>query len=181
MSSLVQKVFSKLSNADYLLLKKINSTRTTFQDSLAKLTSGSIYPAYIIAPIYELVKNGKQSGLAMSLSETLQFAITQGLKRIVHRPRPYITHPDINNLKTEPDASFTSGHTSTAFSIATSFLLNNSKSTILKYIVVLYAFMMGYARIYMGVHYPLDSFVGSFVGIGSAFAGQFLSKLIFKK
>ena len=179
--SFVQNVFSKLSNLDYILLKKINATRTPVQDEIAKLISGSIYPAYIIAPIYELVRNGKQSALAMSMSETLQFAITQALKRIVHRPRPYITHPDINNLKTEPDASFTSGHTSTAFAIATSFLLNHPTNSMLKYIVFLYAFLMGYARMYMGVHYPLDAFVGSFVGIGSAFASQFLSKLIFKK
>lgn len=93
--------------------------------------------------------------------------IIYGLKYSIQRPRPYDTYPDIIPHKTEDSYSMPSGHTSLAFSMATSVSLQYKKW----YVVApayIYAGAVGYSRMYLGVHYPSDVVVGALVGAGSA-------------
>lgn len=50
------------------------------------------------------------------------------------------------------------------------------------FVGVLLALMVGYSRIYLGVHYPFDVFIGFFIGAFFAFIAQFIFKkhLLFK-
>ncbi|MFK7782362.1 phosphatase PAP2 family protein [Psychroserpens sp.] len=63
-----------------------------------------------------------------------------------------------------------SGHASNSMSVAifTSLMLR-SKYKYLPYIMVVWAIIMGYSRIYVGVHYPLDVLSGMLFGILSGF------------
>ena len=58
--------------------------------------------------------------------------------------------------------SFPSGHANTAFSAATLLSLEFGGWFWLCYIP---AFLVGYSRIYMGVHFPLDVAAGAAIGI----------------
>ena len=60
--------------------------------------------------------------------------------------------------------SFPSGHATTGFIFATPFVLI-FKNYLIKIAAIGYGIITGYARIYIGVHYPADVFVGSLVGI----------------
>lgn len=102
---------------------------------------------------------------------------TQLMKRIVNRPRPYESYSDIYPDVYELGKSFPSGHTTTAFSTATSLTLITKKWWV-AVPAFAWATSVGYSRMYLGQHYPSDVLMGAAVGTVSAFASQWLMKKI---
>lgn len=88
------------------------------------------------------------------------------LKMVLPRLRPYL---QLNHLHTFPnpltDYSFPSGHTTAAFSIATTFI---SHVPILIIILLPYAILVGFSRMYLALHYPTDVLIGFVIGTGFA-------------
>jgi undecaprenyl-diphosphatase len=77
--------------------------------------------------------------------------------------------------------SFTSGHatTSTFFTVFIILLLRKYyKNT---YFLLLFPLIFGYSRIYLGVHFPLDIFIGFIAGTIFAIIYYQLFNLVFKK
>lgn len=72
--------------------------------------------------------------------------------------------------------SFPSGHTSTAFSMAL-LLATVMRRRIWAYLLPLIAFLVGYSRIYLAQHFPIDVCAGILIGIVSAY----LSMLIYNR
>ena len=65
---------------------------------------------------------------------------------------------------------FFSAHASNSFSLAIFFgLLYKNKFRYIIYISLLYASLISYSRVYLGVHFPLDIFFGSMFGITMGF------------
>ncbi len=73
--------------------------------------------------------------------------------------------------------SFPSGHTSNAFACATAVFAGNKKVGIP---VLIFAALMGFTRIYVGVHYCTDVLVGAIVGIIYGVIGYFIAAAIVK-
>ena len=96
----------------------------------------------------------------------LDLILTNSLKVIISRPRPYVINDDIESLgwPTNPYQSFPSGHTVTAFSFSTAMFLH-VKRRWLRAIPILFSILMGVSRIYCGVHYPTDVIFGALIGI----------------
>jgi undecaprenyl-diphosphatase len=96
------------------------------------------------------------------------------LKYLVVEPRPFLTLPNVELLVSENEIySFPSGHTASSFAAATllglKYRLNyKGKSFRLVYPLLAFAAVIGFSRIYIGVHYPLDVVFGAAVGILSA-------------
>jgi undecaprenyl-diphosphatase len=96
------------------------------------------------------------------------------LKFIIAEPRPFITLPNVDLLVSESEFySFPSGHTASSFAaamvIGLKYKLNfRGKNYRLIYPLLAFAGVIGFSRIYIGVHYPLDVFFGAIVGILSA-------------
>lgn len=117
---------------------------------------------------------GVSAGLAVGMSA----AIMWGSKRLIKRDRPFITHPDdiFNYTKKKVNGySFPSGHTSTAFALATSLTLIHSKW----YVAVpsyLFATSVAYSRMNLGVHYFYDVLAGSLLGAGCAYLAHISTK-----
>ena len=101
------------------------------------------------------------------------------MKIIFNRARPYQTYTDVYPYKYEDGKSFPSGHGSLAFATATSVSLIYKKW----YVVVpayVWAFGVGYSRLYLGAHYPTDVIGAAATGAGSALLSHWISKKIFK-
>lgn len=76
---------------------------------------------------------------------------------------------------------FASSHAANTFGLATFFTLQLGKKQRLMAWLFLYALLVSYTRIYLGVHYPLDVIVGAFVGVGAGFSSWIGIRIIKKK
>ena len=172
LAAMLMPLFSVLSaqNADVQILESLQEHRTTAMDGVMKWTANSLY----LSPAVPL--GLMTAGWATDNTETLHagyitgisflatFAITEGLKFTVQRPRPYNAYPDrLHPVRTTLGYSFPSGHTSLCFATAVSLSLCYPEW----YVVVpslLWATGVGFSRIYLGVNYPSDVIAGAVVG-----------------
>ncbi len=103
------------------------------------------------------------------------WAITELIKGLVSHPRPSQFFSDMKTLLVlGPNDSFPSLHTSFSFALAY-FVFSLSKQSGL--ILFCFAILIGFSRIYVGVHFLLDVLGGAFVG----FLTTFLILKIFKQ
>lgn len=166
-------------------LKDINPSQShsAFQQNISK----SVYPLALATPVSMFTvgiinkdKKLQQQSYKIAGSLLINTVITQGLKYTINRNRPYEDYPTIiTPYSIENDASFPSGHTSTAFALATSLSIQCKKW----YVVVpsfLWASSVGYSRMYLGEHYPTDVFAGAAIGIGSAYLSEWLTKKLIR-
>ena len=174
-------------NFDIDLLKSINQNETAFKTNYSNVVSKSVTPVTIAAPVSLFVAGWATSNKKLQLDAAyfaggyiLSAIITHGTKRIVQRDRPFVTYSFIEKRDTGGSYSFPSGHTSSAFQSATALSILYPKW----YVIVpsyLWATSVGWARMYQGVHYPSDVFVGAVVGAGSAWVAYKVRKCIDKK
>lgn len=94
------------------------------------------------------------------------------LKHSIRRIRPFNAHDDINNMVLPIDKySFPSGHTSAAFMMA--LVICNFLSSLTVYLYI-FAALVGFSRIYVGVHYPSDILGGAVFGSSCGLAALYL-------
>lgn len=87
------------------------------------------------------------------------------LKPLVDRTRPYYVLEYTPLIPPVGDPSFPSGHTSASFAAATAIYCINKKGGIAAYLL---AAVMGFSRLYLGVHFPTDVLFGAVVGMVAA-------------
>lgn len=120
----------------------------------------------------ELLKNAVYVGTSVAGT----FALTYGMKYLVDRRRPYERYPDrVHPYSTENSPSFPSGHTATAFALATSLSIKYPKW----YVIApsaLWACSVGVSRMNEGVHYPTDVLAGAAIGAGFAVANVYINR-----
>jgi len=147
-------------------------------------------PLYIFIISYLLLNFKKRAYwlvffLVMTFGLT-DFVSSRVVKPLIERPRP--CHDENSALGTRllvtcgSGYSFTSSHAANHFGIA--FFLIFAFRKMNKYVPVLlglWAFLVGYAQIYVGVHFPLDIICGALLGIGIALFTWEMYKLSMKK
>ena len=103
--------------------------------------------------------------------------IVEIIRFIYFRNRPFVDWPVNLVLKHEASASFPSGHASLYFAIAFTIFFFNKK---IGCVFLITSFLIGLARIFVGVHYPLDILAGIAIGLFSAWIGnKYLRKYIY--
>lgn len=169
-------------NFDINLLKTINQHESSFKTNFFKAEAQSVTFINIGVPAALFVEGElkhnkilKKEALYTMGSFVLSSIITTATKDIVKRQRPFDKYSFIVKRDAGGSYSFPSGHTSAAFSTATSLSLCFPKW----YVIVpsyLWAGSVGYGRLYLGVHYPTDVFAGALVGAASAWLGWKIKK-----
>jgi undecaprenyl-diphosphatase len=98
-----------------------------------------------------------------------------GLKALFDVERPAFRYASPPALVRVPhDGSFPSGHAATSFAAATILTIARPRWAPAFYLLAL---AIGFSRVYVGVHYPLDIAGGAVLGIGVALALRFLARL----
>ena len=158
---------------------------TTFVHKLYELAGGFFTPFFegvsflgkagicliLFSWVLIFIKKTRRFGTAMFLGLAIGAILTNlFLKGFIARPRPYADQSSIFyqfwllvGQNVESDKSFPSGHTTAAFACMTpAFILGNRH---VKFWSLLFAVLMGIARIYLCVHFPSDVLGGMIVGI----------------
>ena len=172
-------------NLDVNILKGINPRYPNSQFWIQTSNSAYYVPLSIAASqmAYGIIAKDKQSrdnSLQMLLSIGIGVATSQAMKSAINRTRPqYQYSSEIFSLSPGRTKSFPSGHTTLAFSTATTLTLEYKKWYIA---VPAYAWATGvaYSRMYEGKHYPSDVLAGAVLGVGTAWLSHWLSKKLFK-
>lgn len=99
--------------------------------------------------------------LSVFFSGTIAWFLAVVLKTVVHAPRPFTVFPQVHALITEIDFSFPSGHATFFSALAVSLFFCHKK---VGYCFMLFAFLIGIARIMAGVHFPGDIISGFILG-----------------
>ena len=130
-----------------------------------------ILPGIVSIVIFLWLK--RMRGLALVLATALAVSISDflgaTLKELIARDRPchVLSHiKDIANCSNS--FSFPSNHAVNSFTFATIVTLAYKNLTFLLYVSAL---LVGYSRIYLGVHYPTDVLSGTLLGILIGFLG----------
>ncbi|MCR9065522.1 MAG: phosphatase PAP2 family protein [Cytophagales bacterium] len=106
--------------------------------------------------------------------------ISTTLKYSIHRARPFETYSYIEKLTSGGSPSFPSGHTSDVFALAAALSMVFPKWYIIAP-AFLWAGIIGYSRMDLGVHYPSDVLLGALLGTSCAYMCSFLYKKKFAR
>ena len=189
---LVFLVVSNLSaqNWDVNTVHQINSWDGKFIRNYNKVISRSEPYVAVGVPVAMAVaawirhdKDLLKDAVYVGTSVAGAFVVTYGMKYLVDRERPYDKYPDrIHPYSRESSPSFPSGHTATAFALATSLSVKYPKW----YVIApspLWACSVGVSRMNEGVHYPSDVLAGAAIGAGCAvlniYVNRWLNKWLF--
>ncbi len=137
---------------------------------------------WIAATIILLIpKKTRKVGIMSAMALLASLIINNNIvKNLVQRPRPYMTFQDIRILIPTPsEFSFPSGHTSSSFAAASVFYRHLPKKLGVPAVVL--AGLIGFSRLYVGVHYPTDVIAGVIMGILLSYLAEFLIHLFAKK
>ena len=191
------KFFDSFLGFDLSVFTWIQAKRSAFLDGFMNFITtlgdeGILFIA--IALVLLITKKYRKIGFAMLASLAIMLVCNNFvLKEIFARERPFnlyatfpekfsdwnealgkYVYPDITKMP--HSYSFPSGHTSSAFAAGVAILCYNRKSGIP---MTLFAFLIGFTRIYVGVHYTTDVIAGAVVGTVYALMGVLATKYLF--
>ena len=175
-----------ITNLDTELFLFLNGLHVDWLDPIMTFISGKITwaPFYLVL-LFIVIKKYKKQSILVLIGVVILIVcsdqISSGIfKPIFERPRP-CHNEAIKDLVYLPNGhcggayGFISSHACNCFALAV-FITHVLKKYYRKiaYIMYIWASLVAYSRIYMGVHYPGDIIVGAVVGI---IVGFVISKL----
>ena len=123
------------------------------------------------------------------------------LKNLIARTRPYDEIEGLINLVgRQSDYSFPSGHTGAAFAVAGAMLVvalfglpmiaktgefkredPSLSFKLVSVLLIMYATLLAFSRMYVGVHYPTDVLCGLLLGLGTSAVAYLIYQVAIKK
>lgn len=173
--------FSKLSELDIRGLAYINHNRIQGTVPFLIFVTDTAYLVSVLTPLTILAIAVvskrlplKRIGYQLLIALVASTIITNLLKYVVNRPRPFTTYKYIEKLSTGGSPAFPSGHTADAFVMAISVSLVVGDQP--KWLVPtwLWALTVAYSRMALGVHYPTDVLMSMLIGLSCALLGKWI-------
>ncbi len=122
-------------------------------------TGGISFMLLTIAALY--LGGARKEALVFAVVFGLTTAVTLGIKDLFYRPRPNAIGP-----YQEYDSSFPSIHTTDAFALATTISRYHRRFSL---VMFAWAVLIGFSRLYLGVHYLTDVIAGAVIGTAISF------------
>ena len=160
-----------LNSQDSNLFKWVNNLSVEYASwnpTLFFFAAKMVYVMALILCIYWLFGKTKTKKMILQAALSVGIALLSGavISHFVPRDRPFVTFDDVNKLIAHTDvSSFPSQHTLIVFALAGMVILHRKWEGTLWIIA---AALVGFARIWCGVHYPGDILFGAIVGFMSA-------------
>jgi undecaprenyl-diphosphatase len=133
-------------------------------------------PLFVVAALMSDLRRRLVPVTALAVGASLLLAdLASGtIKQAVDRPRPPRADPGFDAAVAVPSSpSFPSGHATTTFACAVAIAVLVPR---LRVPALAVAFVVGFARVYLGVHYTLDvlagAALGTLIGLGIALVAR---------
>ncbi len=156
-----------IDDADLFLLREANDRYNDTADAVNGVLSNDLL--VIGTPLLgaAILSNGSyRTPIRLVEAQVLALGLSEGLKLVFQRPRPYTTYSDVRTPNgQESSFSLPSSHATLAFAGATVLSEAYPQWTWPAYG---WATLVSLSRVYNGVHYPTDILAGALVGIGAA-------------
>ena len=149
------------------------SHQSAFFDKLVIFFADTFpYIVVLLAVIYLFFyKKDWRDFFVIFISSGLAWVLAYILKILIHTPRPFDIFSNVFSLFPETGYAFPSGHATFFMALAFALFFNHKK---VGYVFILFALLIGLARIIAGVHFPIDILGGFILGFTIAF---FLKKV----
>jgi undecaprenyl-diphosphatase len=165
-----------LQTLDKKLFFLLNGFHNEAMDQFMFIISGKeiwfpLYALLIFGVIYNLKKIGIIFILAAVMAVGASDFVTSGIiKKSVERFRPsrdsaFMDKVHIVNDYRGGKYGFASSHAANSFAIAMFFFMFWRKRFRWIWLLFIWAFLISYSRVYLGVHFPGDILVGGIIGI----------------
>ena len=175
---------------DKELLVYLNSLGVESWDQFWMIVTNqfSWIPLFLLLFILIFKAYGWKKGIVLLLVTALLITFSDQfvnfIKDYFGRLRPN-NDPTINEiiriLKRPRSFSFVSGHSTTSFAVTTFMILSLKQFYKYPYILLIWPILFAYSRIYVGVHFPIDIFVGMLLGVLEGFIFYKISLVLLKK
>ena len=174
--------------ADFLLYIQENIRSDLLNPFMTVFTHSGDYGILVIALALVLIilPRTRRIGVIAAISIAIEALLNNVIiKNAVARTRPYEAIDGlVNIIEKQKDYSFPSGHTGSAFAVMGAILLiallglpviaktgklSSSKMSLTfklcAVLAIIYAALLGFSRLYVGVHYPTDVIAAVVIGL----------------
>ncbi|MBE5762590.1 MAG: phosphatase PAP2 family protein [Clostridiales bacterium] len=161
-------------------LHLLESIRTPFLDSFFSLvTQLGELTVFLVIAVVILWCVDKKWAYRIIFAGLCSMGINQSLKAVFKIPRPWLLDPSFNIVESAREAatgySFPSGHTQTAVTLFGCIAVW-IKCKWTKALCIVLLLLVGFSRLYLGVHTPLDVGVAALIGLASVLTFAVMSK-----
>ena len=179
--------------------------RSDFLDPIMKVLThsgdkGILLIVLILALL--IIPRTRAIGIMSTISIAIEALLNNVLlKNIIARTRPYDEIEGLINLVgKQSDYSFPSGHTGAAFAVAGAMLVvalfglpmieksgeisrkdPSLSFKLISVLLIMYATLLAFSRMYVGVHYPTDVLCGLLLGLGTSAMAYLIYQMAIKK
>ncbi len=135
-----------------------------FISNTTTLASIALAVGVILAAALRKSRSLRLKFVALVVLLLMVAGLSQGLKALIDRDRPFDSLDGIEKLSSGGDSSFPSGHTLEAFAMATALSFFFPRRRVILPVFA-WALLVAYSRVALGVHYPSDVAAGIAAGI----------------
>lgn len=164
-------MLNKMNIELFKLINDLGKEFTFLNPVMVLIAKNTIYLLAAMVVIYLISgKPGNRLMIVNGLTALILAEVAGKIAGMFHsNNQPFAELAGVNQLvDMEVNNSFPSDHTIIFFAMAVTFWLFKRKQT---FLWVLIAMMVGFSRIWVGVHYPADILVGAILGSAFAYLG----------